>query len=543
MAAELERGRNSYAAQAWMDAFESLSAADRESALGGEDLERLATAAYMIGRETGYIALLERAHRAHLAGGRPLRALRCAFWVGVSLARRGEAARASGWLARAERLLERDGGDRVERGYLLLAAVFEHEAGGHWDAAEATAGEAAAIGERFADADLFALAAHERGHILVSRGETRAGLKLLDEAMVAVTGDEVTPIPAGIVYCGVILACQAAHDVRRAQEWTAALSRWCDRQRDLVAFTGRCLVHRAEIMHLRGAWPDALAEARRALDRCVAAQNEAAAGEAAYREAEIHRLLGDCDLADSAYREASGRGRDPQPGLALLRLAQGNPGAAAAALRRVAREPASAPRRAAVLPGFVELTLAVGDVDGARRGAVELGELAEAQGADFLVAQAAHADGAVKLAGGEPEAALAALRRACELWQELEAPYEAARARELVGHACRRLGDEEGAALELEGARDTLRRLGARPDATRVAAALVDGGGGDGHGLTARELDVLRLVASGRSNRDIAAALVISEHTVARHLQNIYAKLGVSSRTAASAFAFEHRLA
>jgi tetratricopeptide (TPR) repeat protein len=278
--AELERGRAAYSVEAWSDAYGSLSAADRTDPLGPDDLELLATCAYMVGREAEYRELLERAHRAHLDTGAEVAALRCAFWIGVTLASHGEIGRASGWLRRARRLLERQGGERVERGYLLLPVVFEQEASGDWEAAAATASEAAAIGERFGDPDLFALAAHEQGEILIKLGRLDEGLGLLDEAMVAVTAGELSPIVAGIVYCGVILACQDAHEVRRAREWTAALSTWCARQPDLVAFTGRCLAHRAEIMQLEGAFSDALEEARRAAERCLQGENPAAAGEA-----------------------------------------------------------------------------------------------------------------------------------------------------------------------------------------------------------------------------------------------------------------------
>jgi tetratricopeptide (TPR) repeat protein len=278
--AELERGRAAYSVEAWSDAYGSLSAADRTDPLGPDDLELLATCAYMVGREAEYRELLERAHRAHLDAGAEVAALRCAFWIGVTLASHGEIGRASGWLRRARRLLERQGGERVERGYLLLPVVFEQEASGDWEAAAATASEAAAIGERFGDPDLFALAAHEQGEILIKLGRLDEGLGLLDEAMVAVTAGELSPIVAGIVYCGVILACQDAHEVRRAREWTAALSTWCARQPDLVAFTGRCLAHRAEIMQLEGAFSDALEEARRAAERCLQGENPAAAGEA-----------------------------------------------------------------------------------------------------------------------------------------------------------------------------------------------------------------------------------------------------------------------
>ena len=538
---ELERGREAYSAEAWSDAYESLSAADRADPLGPEDLELLATSAYMLGREAQYLALLERAHRAHLGAVQPLAALRCAFWIAVHLASRGELGRAGGWLGRAQRLLDEQGADGVELGYLLLPVVFEQEASGDLDAAAATASEAAAIGRRFGDPDLFALAAHEQGHVLIRIGHIKEGLRLLDETMVAVTAGELSPIVSGIVYCGVILACQDAQEVRRAQEWTTALSGWCERQPDLVAFTGRCLTHRAELMQLHGRWLEALEEARRAEQRCVEGENPAAAGEACYRQGEIRRALGDLGQAEEAYREASHRGREPQPGLALLRLAQGNLDAASAAIRRILDETGEAGRRAKVLPAYVEIMLAAGDLEAARNASRELESLAEGHEQGALGAIAEQARGAVELAEGDAAAALASLRRALETWQRLEALYEAARVRELVGLACSALGDEDTAALELEAARAAYTELGARPDLVRIGS-LAGHAPGDAHGLTERELEVLRLVAAGETNKAIAAELVLSERTVDRHVSNIFAKLGVSSRAAATAHAYEHGL-
>ena len=540
--AELERGRDLYVREAWTDAHEALTAADRSNPLGADDLELLATSAYMIGHEDDYLGLLERAHRAHLAAGRELAALRCAFWVGVTLARRGEMGRAGGWLGRAQRLLDRQEGDCVERGYLLVPAIFEQEAGGDWEGAAATAGEAAAIAERFGDSDLFALAAHERGHILIQNGRLKDGLGLLDEAMVAVTAGELSPIVSGIVYCGVILACQDAHEVRRAQEWTAALTRWCERQPDLVAFTGRCLVHRAEILQLQGAWAEALEEARRAGERCRQAENREAAGEACYRQGEIHRLLGNLAAAEEAYREASRHGREPQPGLPLLRLAQGRADAAEAAIRRAMAETAEPGKRVGLLSACIEIMLAVGDVDAARQACHELELIAEGHEGGALGAMAAQARGAVELADGDARAALVAVRRAGQVWRELEAPYEAARVRVLVGLGCRGLADEDTAALELDAARAAFSELGAALDVARVDALAKSVTSGDPHGLTSRELEVLRLLSAGATNKAIAADLVLSVRTVDRHVSNIFAKLGVSSRTAATAYAHEHGL-
>ena len=534
--AALERGREACVAEAWRDAYELLAAADRLEPLQAADLERQAVSAYMLGRESDYLGLLERAHRAHLDEDRPLAAVRCAFWIGVNLARRGNMARAGGWLGRAERVLEACGGDAVERGYLLIPRVFELEAEGELETASATAGEATAIGAEHGDADLLALAGHERGHLLIKLGRPKEGLRLLDEAMVAVTAGELSPVVSGIVYCGVIVACQDAFDLRRAQEWTAALSGWCERQPDLVAFTGRCLNHRAELLQLRGSLHEALDEARRAEERCLQAESPVAAAEAVYRRGEIHRLLGELGPAADAYRDASRQGREPQPGLALLRLAEGKLDTAATSIRRAVDETRGAVGRAALLPAYVEIVLAAGDVPAARAAADELGALAAAHEQGALGAASAQARGAVELATGDPHAALAALRDAAGVWRDLGAVYETARVRELLGLACRALGDEDTAALELAAAADAYRELGARSDLARLD------GGGNAHGLTGRELEVLRLVATGATNKAIAAELVLSERTVDRHVSNIFAKLDVSSRAAATARAYEHGL-
>jgi len=537
---DLERGRELYSNSAWATAYESLSRADQLAPLAAEDLELLATSAYMLGRENEWMHVLERAYRGYSEGAQAHRAVRCAFWIGMVLAIRGEMGPAGGWLGRAQRLLEREHGECVEQGYMLMPVVFQHDAEGDLEGASATAAAAAEVGERFGDPDLFALAIHVQGDILVRAGRVREGLGLLDEAMVAVTTETLSPMVTGIVYCGVILTCEQVYELRRAREWTAALTRWCESQPDLLAFTGRCLVHRAQLMQLRGAWPDALEEAERAGRRLEEAMNQGAAAKACYLRGEVHRLRGEFEEAEDAYRQASRLGLEPQPGWALVRLAQGNSAAATAAIRRALGETADPLRRAGLLPAAVEILLATGELDEARDASGELEAIAAGYESEMLLALHAHARGAVELAGGDAAAALVSLRRASQAWNELEAPYEGARARVLVGRACRALGDEEAFALELEAARSTFEELGATPDVATadMLAGVVD----DTHGLTARELEVLRLVATGKSNKEIAAALVISEHTVARHVQNIFTKLGVQSRTAAGAFAFEHDL-
>ncbi len=497
----------------------------------------------MLGRDDGYVSALERAHHAYLESGEPLRAVRCAWWIGHNLLFRGETGPAGGWFARARRLLERERRDCVERGYVLIAALLEHLFGGDHEAAHASAVEIAGIGERFGDQDLVALGLMEQGHALVRQGRTEDGLRLVDESMVAVTTGELSPIVAGIVYCNTIAFCQSVYELRRARDWTAALTRWCAQQPDMVAHNGLCLVHRAQLMTLGGAWRDALAELRRLGERFTeGALNQRALGHAAYGEGELHRLQGEFVAAEAAYRRASRLGREPQPGLALLRLAQGNGGDAAAAIRRAVGETTRPLARAALLPAYVEVMLAVGDLEAARSACRELNEIAERQGTDLLDAMAAQGRGEVALAEGDAQTALVALRRACQAWQELDAPHEVARARVLLGLTCRSLGDEDTAGFELEAARGAFAQLGATPALAWVDALTGGAAPADDHGLTARELEVLRWVAAGKTNREIASALVISERTVARHLQNIFAKLRVSSRTAAGAFAFEHGL-
>ena len=519
----------------WSDAYRSLRQTDEASGLDAADLERLATAAYMLGREEEHIAALERAHQAHIDAGQTARAARCAFWLTIALLLRGQLGPATGWLGRGERLVARIDEDCVERGYLLVPQILIHHIGGDRPAALATAAAAGEIAERFGEADLHALAGVEHGRCLLLQGRIADGLRMLDEAMVGAAGGELSPIVTGLVYCNVIDGCQSVYELRRAQEWTAALTHWCEEQRDMVAFTGRCLVHRAEILQLHGAWDDALREAERAGTR-----PGRAAGQAHYRCGEVHRLHGDLVRAEDAYRDASRGGCEPQPGLALLRRDQGDTAAAAGAIRRAIAEAVEPINRLRLLPAGVEIMLAAGDLEAASALCEELEGLAPAYASTLLAALVGEARGAVDLAAGDPRVALTALRAASRAWQELDAPYEAARVRVLLGQACRELGDADSAQLELESARETFVALDAAPDVRRVDALL--GRAAAGHGLTARELEVLRLVASGETNKAIAARLVLSERTVDRHVSNIFAKLGTSSRTAATAHAYRHGL-
>jgi ATP/maltotriose-dependent transcriptional regulator MalT len=535
MGDRLEAGRVAYAQGRWAAAADGLAEAAEP-----EDLLRLAAAEYMLGREDAYVALHERAQQAYETRGDLEQAARTAVWIGLFLGRRGEMGRAGGWIGRGERLLEAIGHECVAHAYLSVIRTFMLRGAGDFQGAEAAAGAAVELAQRHGDRDLFALAMHSHGHMLVEQGRLQAGLRMFDEAMLAVTAGEVSPVASGIVYCGVITGCRDAFASDRAREWTQALTRWCDRQPDLVSFSGQCLVHRAEILQLDGAWVDALAEAERAAVRCRAVGNDRAEAEAAYVRGDVHRMRGEYDLSAAAYREAGVGGHEPQPGLALLRAAEGDLATAARMLQRALAEAEEPPRRISLLPASVEVLLAAGDTDGAAEAAGELEALAAPRESAVVTAMAVQARGEVLLARGDGGRALACLRRAWRTWHDAGAPYDAARVRVRIALACRELGDEETAAVELEGARAVFERLGAAPARLRVEGLL--GGSTDPHGLTARELQVLRLVASGETNRAIASELVLSERTVDRHVSNIFTKLRVSTRSAATARAYEDRL-
>ncbi len=548
----LQEARAAYAEREWDRARIAYSRADEDAraSLSPADLEQLAIASYMAGHDDGYSAALERAHRAHLNAGQARPAIRCAFWLGLHHALRDEMARAGGWLGRAGRLIEAEGADCVEQGYLMLPRVIQAQGRGDWVAAAELSDRALAVGQRFGDRDLATLALHAKGLSRVKAGQVEEGLGLLDEAMVAIVADELSPRVTGIVYCSVIEGCRDAYVLRRAREWTSALARWCAGQPELVAFSGECLMYRADILCLAGDWGAALDEAEQARARFERVGNPGLAARACYQQAEVLRIRGQLEDALALYEQAGREGHEPQPGLALLRLAQGDVAAAEAAIRRVTGETRNPLERARLLPAYVEILLGAGDLEAARSASEELTVIAQAHHTDMLVAMASSARGAVRLAEGEGMEALVELRDAAKRWQALGAPYETARVRERIGAACRAAGDLDSAKLELDAARAAFERLGARLDAARLAS-LVEGREGGrideageqaAHGLTERELEVLRLVAVGHSNREIASELVISEHTVARHLQNIFAKIDVGSRTAAGAYAHEHGL-
>ena len=537
----LEQGRESFRKQAWGAAFSQLSAADCEASLEAEDLAQLAQAARLIGKEAEGADLLSRAHQAFLSRGDEQPAARCAFWMGFSALLNGEFAKAGGWLSRAKRLLDGHP-DCAENGYLLLPEGYRAFHEGDTVTAHATFVQATAIGERFGEKDLITLGLQGQGRALIRQGEIARGVALLDEAMVAVTAGEVSPLSAGGVYCSVLEGCGEIFDLQRAQEWTSALERWCASQPDLVPYRGHCLIRRAELLQLHGAWEEALEWAQKAGEWLSHPTPKPGLGAALYQVGEIQRLRGRFAEAEEAYSQATQLSRCQGPGMAQLRLAQGRIDAANAAIRRMAGEGMETGPRARTLDAYVEIVLAAKDVPAARAAAEELAGIAGRQDVAFFRALSLRAAGAVLLAEGNARGAMAELRRSWDHWCELQVPYESARVRVLVGLASRALGDEENACLELTAARQAFERLGAVVDLARVEALLLKTPACAAGPLTEREVQVLRLVASGMTNRGIAGRLKISEKTVARHVSNIFTKLDLSSRTAAVAYAYDHNL-
>lgn len=541
-AAARDRARELYVSRAWADAYAAFAAVDAVEPLEPSDLELFGEASDALGLGDETVRILQRAYQGHADAGQLSGALRCVFWLHQALTFKGEFAQAGGWIGRAARLAGSQP-ECAQRGYLVLPEADQADRQRDHARQFELASEAAELGKRCADVDLITVATHMQGRARVKQGHVEEGLALLDEAMIGITAGETSSRVSGWIYCSTIATCYELHELRRAREWSTALRSWVDAQPQFTgAFSGICRIHRSELFQLSGEWPDALREAESACDLLTRGYGEIVAGGAFYQLAEIHRLRGELTPAEEAYRRASQYGHDAQPGLALLRLAQGKGEAAAAAIRRLLAETSERLLRSRLLPPYVEIMLAVDAEAEAREAATELSEIAEEYDTDALHARSEYARGAVQLSEGSPETALPALRRAWRLWQSLDAPFEAARTRVLVGQACRALGDEDTAVMEFDAARHVFQHLGAVPEVTRIDALTRGDTTRAAAGLSPRELEVIRLVAAGKSNAAIASELFLSEKTVARHLSNIFTKLGVGSRTAAAAFAFEHDL-
>jgi DNA-binding NarL/FixJ family response regulator len=537
--ADIERARDAVKREAWAEAYGELAAAD-PSDLTPQELDALAEAAWWLSKTDESIAARQRAYVGSVEAGDNEHAAGMAARLSVEHFLRGDPAVGAGWLMKAQRHAE-EVPEGVGHGFLFVVEATVARFSGDLSRARGLIDRAVDLGRKFREPNLIAMAIHTEGILLILEGETERGVALLDEAMTSVVSGQLTPYFTGIVYCNVIGTCLEIADVRRADEWSEAARAWCDSLPPESPFPGMCRVNRAEVARLRGAWSEAEAEATRASEELMGFDPMGAA-QAFYETGEIRRRIGNLAGAEECFARAREIGFDPQPGLALLRFSQGKAAAALSALTLAVQTPReSRLQQARLLAALVDVALAVPDLEAAAGATDHLSELAAGSRASILQAMAATAAGAVQLAREEAPAAVDSLRRAGGMWRDLRLPYEAARARVLLGLALRAAGDEDDAVLELRSAIDGFDRLGAVPDRD-AATSLLPAAAALPGGLTSREAQVLRLVAAGKSNREIAAELVISEHTVARHLQNMFAKLGVSSRSGATAFAFEHDL-
>ena len=535
---ELIQAREAYDRREWLVAYDGLSDA-APGELTPDDFVQLATAAYLVGRRNNCVQALQRAYQRNVDTGDVLAAVRSAFWLALVLLTSGETAIGGGWVGRSQRLLADIDGDVVERGYVLIHVMYRQIFAGEFDTAREHADQITDYGHRYRDPDLIAMGLSCQGRMMLYDGRVPDGLALLDESMVGVAAGEVSVIFAGMIYCSMIEACQEIGDFDRAARWTTALTTWCAEQVGLVPFTGQCAVHRGQIMRAQGAFAEALVEFDLSVQRYLADQLPGPAGVAMAERGDVLRIRGDFTGAQAAYDGAVAFGHEAQPGLALLWLAQGRTDAAVAAFQRLLGETGDPVHRSQLLPTAIEVLMAAHRHDEAAAITAELESIAGSFGCPSIQARADHAAALVALESGDAAAATFRVRRARAVWERLGGRYETARCRVLLGRALRALGDDESAVTEITAARRTFAELGAVP-AEREAAALITTTYPGG--LTTREVEVLRLVAAGKTNPEIAALLFLSEKTVARHLSNIFTKLDVTSRTAAAGYAFEHHI-
>ncbi|WP_202619336.1 helix-turn-helix transcriptional regulator [Ornithinimicrobium cavernae] len=541
------------------------------------DLVARGTSEFLTGHSDAAVRSLQEAYRLQTQAGAASAALRTAFLLATIFDRTSQHSLFQGWLGRAQRHLTSLAATSpdvpVERGLVAMLELRRALAGGRFDLMGPLAEEISAVGLRHGDPDLIALGALCRGRLAIYGGDVAGGLTLLDEAVTGVLAGDVSPLTAGVVYCTAIEGCQEIGALDRLCQWTEGLVTWCGDQPGLAAYAGACALHHGQVLTLKGDWDRALEMFAAAHTRYLSQGERGAAGAAQRERGDLLRVRGDLAGAEEAYQYAVGLGCDPQPGLALLWLARGRREAASAAVRRWLDETQLPAQRTQHLPAVIEVLIGVGDDGLARTLAEELDSRAALTGCEPVAAAAAQVHALVELASGDAAAALPYARKAIQLWLAVDAPYEGARSRLVLARALETLGDEDSAVQELREAATVLQglevavdsalgALGGGPRAAGFAPSAREGTGGAGarfgsasapgpgggtvaggaaH-LTEREVEVLRLVAAGHSNRQIATQLVLSERTVARHLSNIFGKLRVGSRTAAAAYAFEHGL-
>lgn len=511
----------------WAAAYDAYAALPDRTAPA---VEGLAEAAWWLGRMDESISSYAEAYRLHLDAGDGEMAARTAVLLSIHTRLVGDAAQSAGWDSRAQRILA-DLPECAAHGYPLYLGTAALT-GSDLDAAYASARRMQDLGRDHDDPTLVALGVFFEGRIRIKQARVADGLALLDEAMLAALSDELGPLWTGAIYCGMMDACNELRDLRRASEWTEATRRWSDPLPLASVYPGICRVHRAQVLQSRGSWDEAEQEALGACEDMVGIDVFVVA-DAYYEVGEVRRLRGDTAGAEQAYRQAHDHGRDPQPGIALLRLCQGRTEEALTSIAAaIAAGGGSQLERAPLHAAQSEIALAAGDLDLAESSARMVEETAFAFTSAGLSAEAHRCVGAVLLERGRVMEALGELRQAFNAWTELDVPFEAARTRLLLARSYAACGDADAAAREETAARACFDRLGVLAPAPALAP----------DGLSARELEVIRLIASGKSNREIAADLVLSHKTVARHLSNIFAKTGCTSRTAAAAYAYDNGL-